>query len=176
MISKTTAKTQTIPDGPVAEQVQDSAPRREAVGTEQPEDQTIGGVIRHFRERLEMSQKDFSKAMGFSSAEWCGMVESGVRKIDIDRVARAAQVLKINPKDLTLLALSQYYPNAYRMLFGTGGPAMPEGKETPVTLLPETYEHALVYDSLPPHERGIVTLVTKALAKSNKSTMHVSRK
>lgn len=139
------------------------------------DDLRIGAVVRKFRERLDMGQKEFSKAMGYSSPEWCAMIESGARKMDIDLAAKAAQILKINPKDFTLLALSQYYPATYRELFGTKNPSMPTEKETPAVLLPDTYEMLTDYEKLPRHERDLIRSMINALKRNNRSTMHMRR-
>jgi transcriptional regulator with XRE-family HTH domain len=146
-----------------------------AVQPSHPEEKSIGGLIRHFRERADISQKEFSKRVGHASAEWTGMIESGARKLDIDLVPRVAQILKVNLRDLTLVALAQYYPKTYSVLFGQQEPGMPQEQATPVTLQPETYDMAMIFEALPPRERGMILEITKALSKNNRSTMHVKR-
>lgn len=163
-------------EGPRAQQPRQSDPSGEQVRDEGPKDQTVGGVIRYFRERLGMSQRDLSKATGHASPEWTTMIETGARKLDIDLAPKVAQILKINPKDLAQLAFSQYYPQAYRALFGSQKPGLPEEKETPVTLMAETCELAMIFDALPPNDRSIVMMVAQALKRNNRSTMHVTRK
>lgn len=171
--SSTTAKG-AVPDAPKPQQRPHSDPAAEPI-QEQPKNQTVGSVVKHFRERRNMSQRDLSKAMGHSSPEWTSMIEIGARKLDIDRVPRLAQILQISPKDLAMLAFAQYYPATYRALFSNTKPGLPGEQETPVTLPPEAYELAMLVEALPPHDREVVVTVAKALAKNNRSSMTVKR-
>lgn len=75
-------------------------------------------VIRNRREELGLSRADVARAMGIKSSEFIGMIENGIRNLELNKVPRLADVLKIDPTDLCRLALFESAPLMAMSLFG----------------------------------------------------------
>ena len=76
-------------------------------------------VIRVRREQLDKSQADVGRELGLLSGEFIGMVETGARRIPLDRVPALAAALQLDGPELCKLAISERHPVLYRELFGT---------------------------------------------------------
>nr|DAL58634.1 MAG TPA_asm: helix-turn-helix domain protein [Caudoviricetes sp.] len=57
----------------------------------------IGERIKKERERLELSQAELGRLVGYSSRSTINKIEKGERDIPRDKVAKFAQVLDVNP-------------------------------------------------------------------------------
>jgi transcriptional regulator with XRE-family HTH domain len=86
--------------------------------------------IRERREELKklegLTQTDIARAIGIESPEFITMLEGGHRNLDLNKVPRLAEVLKLNSKDLCKLALYETAPSLYAELFDTLVPPHPE--------------------------------------------------
>lgn len=73
---------------------------------------TVGEVLKHRRKELDLLQPDIARAIGVKSADFISLVESGRRSMDLNRIPALARVLKLNAKDLLLLAIYEQWPEA----------------------------------------------------------------
>ena len=77
---------------------------------------TVSEVLKHRRQELGLLQPDIAKAIGVKSADFISLVESGQRSMDLNRIPALARVLKLNAKDLVLLAIHEQWPEAAAVL------------------------------------------------------------
>lgn len=73
---------------------------------------TLRELLKHRRLELGLLQPDIAKAIGLKSADFISLVESGQRSIDLNRIPALARVLKLNAKDLVLMAIHEQWPEA----------------------------------------------------------------
>lgn len=78
----------------------------------------ISEIIRGRRTELDLKQADVARAVGVGSPDYISMLESGNRQLDLDRVPALAKVLKLDPRELTSLALLEQFPIAAAALGG----------------------------------------------------------
>jgi transcriptional regulator with XRE-family HTH domain len=150
---------------PPAETASKTTAAPAAAAAQEPELKNLGQIIRHYRELRGLTQLQVANAMGHRTPEWCGMLESGNRALDIDRAPELAGVLKINQQDFTTHAVMQYYPKAAAALFPTPKSALKmrsQHKAELPPLAPAIYEFARVVEGLPPDIQD--ALVRQALA------------
>jgi len=77
---------------------------------------TVSDVLKHHRQELGLLQPDIARAIGVKSADFISLVESGQRSMDLNRIPALARVLKLNAKDLVLLAIHEQWPEASAVL------------------------------------------------------------
>ena len=77
---------------------------------------TVSEVLKHRRQELGLLQPDIARAIGVKSADFISLVESGQRSMDLNRIPALARVLKLNAKDLVLLAIHEQWPEAAAVL------------------------------------------------------------
>ncbi|MGC2321034.1 MAG: helix-turn-helix transcriptional regulator [Terriglobales bacterium] len=77
---------------------------------------TVSEVLKHRRQELGLLQPDIARAIGVKSADFISLVESGQRSMDLNRIPALARVLKLNAKDLVLLAIQEQWPEAAAVL------------------------------------------------------------
>ena len=75
-------------------------------------------IIAARRQALELTQAQVADAIGITSAEFIGLLEKDLRRIDLNKVPRLADALSLSPSDLTKIALSEQFPLAYEAVFG----------------------------------------------------------
>jgi len=79
--------------------------------------------IRERREQLKesegLTQTKIANAIGIASPEFITMLEQGRRNLDLNKVSRLADVLKLDRKELCKLALYEAAPSLYAELFDT---------------------------------------------------------
>ena len=75
-------------------------------------------VISERRLALGKTQAEIARAIGVSSPEFIGMVEAGLRRIDLNRVPMLARALNYDPAELCKLAVQEQAPELFRTLFG----------------------------------------------------------
>ncbi|PYU91538.1 MAG: hypothetical protein DMG25_14480 [Acidobacteria bacterium] len=75
-------------------------------------------VISERRLALGKTQAEIARDIGVSSPEFIGMVEAGLRRIDLNRVPMLARALNYDPAELCKLALQEQAPELFRTLFG----------------------------------------------------------
>jgi len=83
----------------------------------------VSEVLKHRRQELGLLQPDIARAIGVKSADFISLVESGQRSMDLNRIPALARVLKLNAKDLLLLAIHEQWPEAATVL--TAGRSSP---------------------------------------------------
>ena len=83
--------------------------------------------LRRRREELQLRQADIADALHVSP-EAVTLWESGRRRMELSKIPRLAEVLRLDAKDLCREALAEFHPRFYRTLFGT--------RDVPTTLNP----------------------------------------
>jgi transcriptional regulator with XRE-family HTH domain len=73
---------------------------------------TLREVLKHRRQELGLLQPDIARAIGLKSADFISLVESGQRSVDLNRIPALARILKLNAKDLVLMAIHEQWPEA----------------------------------------------------------------
>lgn len=71
---------------------------------------TLSSFIRRRRTELNHTQSFIAEKLGVKSAEYISLIESGVRRLDLDRIPRLAEVLGVSASALSRLALEEQYP------------------------------------------------------------------
>jgi transcriptional regulator with XRE-family HTH domain len=69
-------------------------------------------ILKRRRQELGLLQPDIARAIGVKSADFISLVESGQRSIDLNRIPALARILKLNAKDLVLMAIHEQWPEA----------------------------------------------------------------
>ena len=128
--------------------------------------ETVGSVIQARRFELELTQAQVANALDIKSSEMIGMVESGHRHLDINKIPRLASVLKVDTEELCKLALLEAAPQFAAAVFGkklqTVMPAPVTGKqhEQKVTLSPQQLEYNQKLYALPsPLRYSVLSLI-----------------
>jgi transcriptional regulator with XRE-family HTH domain len=151
--------------------------RPETAETFEARDQKLGAVIRHFRTREGLSQVAVAKEMGHKTPEWLGLIEGGLRSIDLEKIPRLAGILKVDATDLAVLAMFEYYPGVSSLLFPTRGGLTPrDAAGEQVQLLPETLEHAQRFETLSVEHRQLVDGMARALMQCTRSAVRINRR
>jgi transcriptional regulator with XRE-family HTH domain len=83
----------------------------------QPTEQ-LRTFMRRRREELGLTQVDVARAVGVSSGDFISLVEKGIRKLDLDRMPRLAEVLQSDPVEVSRVALQEQYPLLATVLVG----------------------------------------------------------
>lgn len=131
----------------------------------QPQDvpHSLAQFIRKRREELGLTQAQVAQAIGIRSPEFIGLVENGLRCIDLDRVPKLSDALQTDRGDLCRLALSEQAPIIYAVLFGSPveiSPRTTKGGKKSMSLTQETYDFLQKFYMLPSHVRNnLVNLV-----------------
>ena len=80
----------------------------------------LTSFISERRLALGRTQAEIAQNIGVKSPEFIGMVEAGIRRIDLNRVPILARALEHDPAQLCKLALQEQAPELFRTLFGGG--------------------------------------------------------
>ena len=76
--------------------------------------------LRHRRLELAKTQRQVADAIGIRSADFVGLVESGRRRFELDRLPRLAAVLEVDPRQLCAMALREWAPRLAQQLWPRG--------------------------------------------------------
>lgn len=98
-------------------------------GTPSPLQRRIRQRREELKESEHLTQTDIARAIGIESPEFITMLEQGRRNLDLNKVPRLADILKLDRKDLCKLALYEAAPSLYAELFNT---TMPPSATEPV--------------------------------------------
>ena len=77
-------------------------------------------ILRRRREELGLRQAQIAEAMHVTPecvVQW----ESGHRRMELSKIPRLAEALRMNPKELCVKALEEFHPLFYVTLFGKDG-------------------------------------------------------
>jgi transcriptional regulator with XRE-family HTH domain len=85
----------------------------------------FGTIIRERREELNLSQGAVASKLKISSPEFIGMVEKGVRRLELNKVPLLAVALQLDSLDLCRIALHEAHPGFYTAIFGPKPPERP---------------------------------------------------
>ena len=66
-------------------------------------------LVKSQRTNLNLTQRDVARAMGMSSVDYIGMVESGIRRLDFERLPAIAQVLHLDLDQITEMTFRELY-------------------------------------------------------------------
>ena len=91
-------------------------------GTPSPFQRRIRERREQLKESEHLTQTDIARAIGIESPEFITMLEQGRRNLDLNKVPRLADVLKLDRKNLCKLALYETAPSLYAELFDTSLP------------------------------------------------------
>lgn len=75
--------------------------------------------VRQRREELNLTQVDIARAVGVTSGDFISLVEKGIRRLDLDRIPRLAEVLNTDPITLAKMAIEEQHPLLANTLFST---------------------------------------------------------
>jgi transcriptional regulator with XRE-family HTH domain len=142
-------------------------------------DTKLGPIIKQARERAGVTQAQVSTHMGHKTMEWLSMIENGLRSLDIEKIPALASYLGIHAKDLTFVALCQYYPNTAHALFPgqTIGDlrTCAEGSQQGPPLDDATATHVRDFTQLTEEHREMIQTMTAALARAQRSKVAIRR-
>jgi transcriptional regulator with XRE-family HTH domain len=116
---------------------------------------TLRELLKHRRQELGLRQPDIAKAIGVKSADFISLVESGQRSMDLDRVPALARILKLNTKDLVMVAIREQWPEAAIVLSGRTGPGL--------NMLTEEREFASRFSRLSAESKRVIYSLTEHL-------------
>lgn len=88
--------------------------------------------IRARREELNLTQVDIARAVGVTSGDFISLVEKGIRKLDLDRIPRLAEVLNTDAATVARMAIEEQYPLLAKTLFDYKVQRIPVQSETEV--------------------------------------------
>jgi transcriptional regulator with XRE-family HTH domain len=71
--------------------------------------QLLKDLVKSQRVSLDLTQRDVARAMGMSSVDYIGMVESGIRRLDFERLPAIAQVLHLDLDQITEMTFRELY-------------------------------------------------------------------
>src|ERR1035441_10277397 len=66
-------------------------------------------LVKSQRTNLNLTQRDVARAMGMSSVDYIGMVESGIRRLDFERLPAIAKVLHLDLDQITEMTFRELY-------------------------------------------------------------------
>ena len=87
-------------------------------------------LLRQRRLALHIRQSEIAAELHVS-AEIVSHWEAGRRRMELDKVPRLAEILRLDAKDLCRRALCEWHPRFHDSLFGAGQPQMPPRLEAP---------------------------------------------
>ncbi len=132
---------------------------------------TLAQLISARRRDLGKTQAEIAKAVGFSSPEFIGMVEGGIRTMDLNKIPRLADALQLDRADLCRMALYEEHPSLFAVLFGQSKKqfTIHEGGATKSVKIPEPVLDFLhkFYD-LPAPLRNSITIMVESLYSGGK--------
>lgn len=76
-----------------------------------------GAWLRSLREAAGISQREFSRQMGFGYYSFISQVETGRGRIPTDQIEAWAKLCKVPPRDFARMLLKYYDPINYRLIF-----------------------------------------------------------
>lgn len=74
--------------------------------------------VRERRDAVNKTQSQVGNALGYKSGEYWGLIESGKRNVDPEKVPRWAEVLDLDRQAFTKLYLKIFMPNIYFTFWG----------------------------------------------------------
>ena len=82
-----------------------------------PQQPTLAQLLRRLRLERNFSAKTMAGLIGYSSAESIIMIEHGRRTLPLEKMPAMAKALGIEPRDLLVRALIEYYPQVAEILY-----------------------------------------------------------
>ncbi len=79
-------------------------------------------VLRQRREELGLRQADIAEVLRIT-AESVTQWERGRRRMELDKLPRIAEILKLSARDICERALAEFHPRFYAALFGAANAA-----------------------------------------------------
>jgi len=70
----------------------------------------IGPMVKEARKKLDLSQVELAKELGYDYGNFIGMIESGTAKFPRDRVIKFAKALNIPPARFLEAWVEEYQP------------------------------------------------------------------
>ena len=138
----------------------------------------LAQLISARRRDLGKTQAEVAKIMGYSSPEFIGMVESGIRTMDLNKIPRLAEALHLNPAELCQMALFEEHPSLFAVLFGQSKKqfTVHKGGATKTVKIPEPVLDFLhkFYD-LPGPVRNSIIVIVESLYSGGKIRSQGSR-
>ena len=128
----------------------------------------LGELIRKRRLQLELTTGEVARAIGCSPGpgSFVTMLEKGRRKLDPEDAPKMAGVLRLDPVQLTKLALFEKHPATYRTLFGN---TPPPGISLEEYAQPQSTWDQMrqLYETLPERSQSYVQFMMSELAGSS---------
>ena len=87
-------------------------------------------ILRHRRQELRLKQAHIAEALQVTP-EAVGLWECGRRRMEMDKLPRIAETLRLEKRGLCLAALHQFHPRMYAELFGSQAPDVHCAREMP---------------------------------------------
>ena len=78
-------------------------------------------ILRRRRQELRLKQAQVAEALEVTP-EAVGLWECGRRRMEMDKLPRIAESLRLEKRDLCLVALHEFHPRVYAELFGREAP------------------------------------------------------
>ena len=80
-------------------------------------------LLRRRREELHLRQSQVAEVLRVTP-ECVGRWEDGSRRMELSKVPRIAEALRLDPKALCMRALAEFFPRVHDTLFGNGAVAV----------------------------------------------------
>jgi len=90
---------------------------RESAASQHPK---FKDILTQRREELGLTQAEVARALGLRSAEYIGMLERGIRTLELSKVPLMADVLKMERIDLIRISMFEQLPLVANTVFGKG--------------------------------------------------------
>ena len=74
-------------------------------------------LLRRRRQELSLAQADVAAALNVSDGA-VTLWESGRRRVELSKIPRLAEALQLDPRELCIQALAEFYPGFHATLFG----------------------------------------------------------
>lgn len=88
----------------------------------------IHQILRRRRQELRLHQAHVAKTFNITP-EAVGLWEAGRRRMEMDKLPRLAEVLRLDKRALCLTALHQFHPRLFEELFGSQVPGLPRATD-----------------------------------------------
>ena len=85
----------------------------------------LADYIKRRRHQLGITKQEVARAVNIGSADYLSLVESGKRRLELDRIPALALVLKVNAKELCLMAIGEVFPQVEEVLSGNEKSTLP---------------------------------------------------
>jgi transcriptional regulator with XRE-family HTH domain len=87
-------------------------------------------ILRRRRQELRLKQAHIAEALEVTAGA-VGLWECGGRRMEMDKLPRIAEILRLDKRDLCLAALKQFHPVMYAAVFGREASDLPCAAEIP---------------------------------------------